>query len=281
MKLAVLGNCQAQILEGLFTAGSPGFAVQCLPPNYTLTEAMADSTLALLDTCDLVLAQRVAADFHLPGLRPAAMRDRLGPRVLTWPNIYFDGYFPGVRYLYLEGWHKVGSPLGEYHLQVVMDCFRRGETAAAATAALCGPLALGAEADPFEASFAALQAREQGLDVRISDFLRAQVLAQPCCFTPNHPRRFVLVEMCRRLAAAAGLPFAEPNGAHELDSIQIPPWPAVVQRYHPGFPAPPRFMGVEVTEVRHGLVQLGGPREYWPAELVEQFYRIYDLALPH
>ncbi len=281
MKLAVLGNCQAQILEGLFTVGSPGVAVQCLPPNYTLTEAMADSTLAVLDSCDLVLAQRVAEDFPLPWLRPSALRARLGRRMVTWPNIYFDGYFPGVRYLYLEGWHKVGSPLGEYHLQVVMDCFQRGETAASATAALCGPAALGPEADPVAASLAALQAREQGLDVRISDYLGAQVLAQPCCFTPNHPRRFVLVEMCRRLAGAGGFRFAEPNGAQELDSIQIPPWPAITQRHHLGFPAPPRFIGVEVTAVRPGLVELGGAREYWPAELVEQFYRIYDLALPH
>jgi hypothetical protein len=209
------------------------------------------------------------------------LRAALGSKVTIWPNLYFDGYTPGVHYIYLDGWGKLLSPLEDYHLPQVVDAFRAGAGACEAARMLTtGPAA--AE-DSFDASLAELAAREVEVDVKISDYVGQMVVAQRCFYTPNHPKNIMLAEMGRRLAATAGIAFdavmAASGFAARLDRIYIPASYAIVQRHQLRFDHVTLYRGREVAGVCPGEVTLGMPRCFDVQELVDRFYMIYQKAL--
>ena len=280
-RVAIIGNCQAQMLEAMFTVFASDVQVARLTPNFQMGDADREPVLATLAEADIIFAQRVAGAFHLPWLTPTSLKRAFGNKVWIWPNIYFDGYTPGVHYIYLNDWGKLSSPLDDYHLQDVVDAYHAGATAADATHRLIA--AESGATDSFAASLDELRQRERETDVTISDWLATAVGQRRCFYTPNHPYNGTLAEMARRLAAAASIAF---NAAHaaeaftkRLDRIYIPSSPAVVRRHALQFDRILLFRGVEVTVVAPRNVTLGAPRCYDPITLVEQFYRIYDVAL--
>jgi hypothetical protein len=269
------------MLESMFMTFAPGVQVERLPPNFQMREADRQTVLATLAQADLIFAQRVSAGFQLPWLTPASLKQAFGGIVWIWPNIYFDGYTPGVEYLYLANWGKLSSPLEDYHLREVAEAYRAGaspkEAAQRLIASAAGPL------DPFVASLAELRKRELETDIPISDWLAQEVSEHRCFYTPNHPYNKILAEMGRRLAAAGDIPFdatqAAESFAARLDRIYIPALPAVVRRHALRFDHVPLYRGLEVTDVAPGNITLGAPRCYDLATLIDRFYRIYDVAL--
>jgi hypothetical protein len=280
-RVAIIGNCQAQMLEAMFTVFASDVQVARLTPNFQMGDADRDAVLATLAQADSIFAQRVAGAFHLPWLTPASLKRTFGNKVWIWPNIYFDGYTPGVHYIYLNDWGKLSSPLEDYHLKEVVDAYRAGANANGATHRLIAG-ASGAT-DSFAASLDELRQRECETDVTISDWLATAVGQRRCFYTPNHPYNGTLAEMARRLAVAASIAFNAARAAEafttRLDRIYIPSFPAVVRRHALQFDRILLFRGVEVTAVAPGKITLGAPRCYDPITLVDQFYRIYDVAL--
>jgi hypothetical protein len=124
MRVVVFGNCQAQLLESLIETACPGTTIDKVPPVFVLTDADQDLIGSKLQSADVIFAQRISDDYHLGWARTREIKATYGEKVVSWPNIYFDGYFPDVRYLYLGGWNKVQSPLEDYHLDSVIACFK-------------------------------------------------------------------------------------------------------------------------------------------------------------
>ncbi len=282
-RLAILGNCQAQMLEGMFSQYAADVQIDRFPPNFKMQACDEAAVRATLEKADIVFAQRVSPDYQLPWLTPEALRATLGSKVTIWPNLYFDGYTPGVHYIYLPGWGKLSSPLEDYHLAEVANAFRAGASASEAARLLAaGPASV---EDGFDASFAELAAREADVDVRISDYLERVVGMHRCFYTPNHPKNVMLAEMGRRLAAAAGIAFdaamAASCFATRLDRIYIPASSATVRHHKLRFDHVSIYRGVEVTGVCPGQVTLGRPRSFDVQALVDRFYMIYQEALIH
>lgn len=278
-RLIVLGNCQAQLMETLLAAGlGEAVALDCLQPVFLLEEEARAEIERKLDDAAVIFAQRTAADYHVEWLRTSALRERYGSKLLAWPNVYFDGYFPDVRYVYLERWGKLQGPLDDYHLGGVIASYTGGAsvTEAARTAEEAS-----FDEDPFAASLARLAQREADVDVRISDFVGAVAGERRAFYTPNHPYNFVLIEMCRRLAEAAGLGFAAEKAAAvetKLDRIYIPTYPSIRRNRNLPFDRVPLYRGLEVGPIRDFAVGLGVPRSMPLRELVASYFRIYDQA---
>ena len=261
-------------------AAIPGAQVTRLEPNYTMTEARKDAILAVLDDADFIFAQRTSRAFYLEWLTPRSLRERYPEKCFIWPNIYFEGNFPGTHYIYKGGLGKILSPLEDYHLKPLVDAWRAGAGVAEAVEAF---MSAGLDSgDPFEASFAELERREQEIDVKISDFLRAKAPLRRCVYTPNHPHNDVLAVVGSRLAAKAGLDFNREAAAaipYKLDKIFLPSFPAIVRARSLPYDNRTVFRGVEIA-ITEKAVELGGPREYTTEELVAAYWKIYDKFAP-
>jgi hypothetical protein len=276
-RILILGNCQAQLLEAMFLHAAPGVALQRFPPVFEMTSLDEGPVARAMAAADVVFAQRTAADFPLRWLTPAALRAALGARAVIWPNVYFDGYFPGTQYIYRAGGEKLQSPLEDYHLAPFVAAFRRGEGPEAAARALFEPPG----DDPLDVSLAELERREAECDLRIGDVLRDTAARRRPCYTPNHPTNEVLSALGARMAAHAGVAFDRAAAAAfgpKLNRIYIPAFPGIVRRLGLPFDQVTVFRGREVLAAGAGGVRLGEGRSFLVEELAAAFWRVYEAA---
>jgi hypothetical protein len=278
-KIVIIGNCQAQFLEGLFSTAST-LEVDRVAPNFELTEAAREGVSDKLSHASAIFIQRTSDDFGLEWLRSRGVSNDYAGKTWVWPNIYFDGYFPNTRYIYLNKWGKLLSPLEDYHLSPVLEAWKAGQTVAQAVARLqedrCNV------ADPFETSFAQLRGREKDCTVSISDHLEVAVRKSKCFYTPNHPHTALLIEMARRLAVAAEIPFDIAKASswpYELDRIDLPTFEWVRKQYQLGFEPSSLYKGRAIDEIGDHAINLGETKLYTTEEVVEALYRIYQAAL--
>ncbi len=266
------------MLEGILSTGLPGYTVLRLPPVFELTDDNQDDVLSTLQQSDYIFSQRVAPDYQLKWVRPAWLKEAFPGKVAIWPNLYFDGYFPDVQYVYLQPYGKLQGPLDDYHLRRVLDAHKAGRSLASAIEEIVEVVPA---PDPFSTSIGQLTSREMDVDVRISDFLVNEVTRRRAFYTPNHPYNFVLIEMARRLASRAGLPLdqeAAERFDYRLDKIYIPVQPAIARSEGVTFVEEGTFRGRVVEAVTPSSIQLGLTKDYQTAEIVEEFYNLYDVV---
>jgi hypothetical protein len=281
IKLVISGNCQAQLLEGMFATAAPDVSLTRLEPVFKMREERKEQVLQAMSDADFIFMQRTSKNFFLPWLTPGALRAAFGAKCIVWPNIYFDGYFPDTGYIYKHGIGKLVSPLEDYHLAPLIAARRLGMDVAGAVRQIERFDAAGGAC--FEASFAELERREQDVDVPISDFLRAEAARRRIVYTPNHPYNDVLAEIGARLARKAGIAFdqdAASRFSYRLEHIYLATFPSIVHELSLPFDAATVFRGVEVSEVAPDRITLGARRDYSLPELVEAYWRIYETIAP-
>lgn len=278
--IVIIGNCQAQFLEGLFASADCTLKVDNVPPNYMLTEADRDAIQSKMDAASVIFIQRTADDFDQDWLRSSAVLNRYAGKTWIWPNLYFDGYFPKTRYVYLANWGKLQSPLEDYHLPPVLQAYKAGQSVEQAATRLredpCGTPA------PFEASLDSLRQREKDCTVTISDYVENAVYKTKCFYTPNHPHTFLLVEMARRLAQAAEVPFNVSQAMtfpYKLDKVDLPVFDWIMKQYQLGFDCQDRYKGLSIERINSNSVTFGGTEFYDFVAVSQKFYEIYKAAL--
>ena len=279
VSVGFLGNCQAQSLEAWVSKTATDVEVVQFDPVWLVREIDFAEYQERFRRCDIIFAQRVAEDYPIEWLRTSALKANFGERVLTWPNVYFDGYFPGLRYLYLGPAGKQLGPLDEYHYDFLIDAHRRQLSVEESVRYLTTDRVFEFSAEPIHQSLAHLIAREADLDVVMSDFIIQNLGARRSMFSMNHPCNHILKELMLRLMARANL--MDRLGSidefqYTLDKIVIPFHPAIAARYHLiDDLCRTAFKGVRV-DFSDGEITVGGTREYAASDLVECYFRCYD-----
>lgn len=270
MRVAVIGNCQADLFAGLIRAGSAAETVT-FRPNYELQASDAAPILEQLSNVDVVFAQRVSSTYGVDWLRPASLRSTVGDNVFIWPNVYFDGYYPDVQYLYGPT-GKITGPLDDYHFASVL---RQGANAASAD-----DLPLPVVGDPnsaFEASLQNLFRREADCDVSISSYVAAHAHRSLAFYTPNHPATFIMRELVRRSMHVANVDFdVELSRSYtwELDNVIIRPHDPIIATFGLAWTVHVPYRGL-VPDGSGGF-QLGSRHEWMQADLFRSFRNLYS-----
>jgi hypothetical protein len=244
-----------------------------------VTQKDRDAVLSDFSHSDFILTQRVAGDFGVDWVRISRLREIFGDRVIVWPNVYFDGYYPDVRYIYTQQHGKVIGPLSDYHFGTILQAFKSGKTEREAADRFKSQHILSVFSDPAGRSLGEIRGREKDCDVAISDYIEDLFSKSMIQFTPNHPRSHVLVELARRLCVRLGLDHGLDKEVflEELDSIYLPPYPAIAERY--GFPFEGgRLRGAELV-FEKGSVLLGAPKTYDVEEAIAEYYKVYSILL--
>ncbi|WFT83207.1 WcbI family polysaccharide biosynthesis putative acetyltransferase [Methylobacterium sp. CB376] len=278
-RIGFLGNCQAQTLDALSRHLGADFEFVEFSPVWLYTEQDEDRVLTQANRCDILFCQRIAEDYGVAFLRTSRLKAVMRERCFSWPNVYFEGYFPTIGYIYTSR-GKITGPLSDYHLPIIREGWQNGRPVQAIVADITspdGPLFAG---DPAGASLAELESREEGLDIKMSDFIAERFREQKLFFTPNHPRDEVLFELLRRMMRAAGLnnPSSDRVGTfpYTLDSIQIPVMSGFFQRYGGSIQESDTIRGREISLEPETIGETATPRNYDWQGLIETYFRVYD-----
>ncbi|WP_292052412.1 MULTISPECIES: WcbI family polysaccharide biosynthesis putative acetyltransferase [unclassified Brevundimonas] len=287
MKIVFIGNCQAQALTQITHFLGLGAELVIVPPVFDLGSFNTPEIKEKIYSADVVFSQRVNDDYPAEFVRPSVLRQELGDKVVIWPNIYFDGYFPGVRYVYAQSGAKLTGPLSDYHFLQIQKSYAEGASVQEAWEAFTSPRASEVlPADPIGDSIANLRHREQDVDVKMSDYIEANAFRTKMFYSMNHPTDEVLLEALRRMVAHAGIDLKVPDYdpslfdgyPYSLNEIDLPILPFVQTLYD--MPASPIGTIVGRELVFDGTIHGAGPepQTFTGVELIEAFYKVYESA---
>lgn len=278
VNLAIFGNCQAEYLRLIFSFASPGINLIETPLSFAC-EISQMELWQRLKGADIVLAQRTVASKETPWATSAWIKDRFGDRVIIWPVLYFDGYFPGVRYYRIPGLGSVPSALDGYHFQQIIDGHAQGLTVEATAERLQSARTT---EHPFFQSLKQLRQREADCDMPFSELIRSGMRREKLFATPNHPNKVFMLSVASQVAATLGFPFDGPAAAAqvgEISQVSIPVLSWVQSRYKLGWCSDATFSGIELERDDSSLYRKGGFRTYSTVSLVEKFFEVYDAVL--
>jgi hypothetical protein len=271
-------------MEMMLGIAAPDLEIIRLDPVFAMQPSDKDRVYSSLADADFIFTQRISNEYNIDWLASEEIRRAFGAKVSVWPNIYFDGYFPGVRYIYLAGWGKLLSPLGEYHFEQIRAAHAAGKPAQEAAEAFAGERLFETSPDPIGGSLDQLRAREADVDTPISDVIADSLASARQFYTPNHPVNELLGAMLQRLAARVDIRFDSAKAVaapYRLDECYIAASPAIVHRFDFPFDREASYRGREIASVGAYTIELGPVRNYDIGSLVEAFYRLYDAVRAH
>jgi hypothetical protein len=270
MRIQVIANCQARPISNLL----PRLLLDCetLEPIILHLAKPEDRKehLEQIANADLIFAQLTQDAFRAAHLSTPALKEKFGEKVVVWPNIFFMGQQPYLRYFTHNKLGRMMGPLEAMHdLRLYHSWKSTGRVDPAAIE----------KSDPDFVDFARktslkeLQTKEAKCDVAISDFLTSQADREPLFYTFNHPNLTVLGEMARRILTHVGettAPLLNEEGRGEpLSRYQVPSsWTRQGAEYQGD-----RF----VIDPDRGAQRLPGtPQRYSLEALCQAYQEVYD-----
>jgi hypothetical protein len=249
------------------------------PPVWLIEEEHVPEIIERIEKVDFLFSQRLSDDFARPDLATSRLKARFGSKCISWPNAYFDGYFPGISYRYHPGGRILG-PLDEYHWDPIEANFQAGRSIADCVKEMETEAIFARFANPIADSLTRLGEREAGLDVVISDYVSSRLHLVRLFYSMNHPVNTLVRELMDRLFGEICErrriePLAE--FGFPLDKIVLPILPAIAKRFKIDFASDESIKGVAVNFSRNEYYVTDQTKFYTLAELVECFYRTYEV----
>ena len=279
LKVGFLGNCQAQAMESWTSHARDSLEIVNFPAIWLLNEQDVGKILEDIEICDYVFTQRLSDDFTWPDLATSRLKGEFGSKLISWPNAYFDGYFPGVSYRYKSDGRILG-PLDEYHWDPIENSFLAGESVDECVARLNSDAIFELYPDPIAKSLQRLGDREVGLDVVISDYIASNLHNQRLFYSMNHPVNSLILEIIERLFGLIGeRKRVSDIGAFgfPLNKIILPVLPSIASQRHINFSDRDSIKGIKVCFGDEGYQISDEAEEYDYSSLVECFYKIYEI----
>jgi hypothetical protein len=207
-KFAVYGNCQAGPIAKLLLnneAFKQQFELVNFPnPVYMMSNKDWPEILQVLEDIDLLIFQQVGDAFgHLLSSEHLAANVKPGAIKVSYPSIYFNGYFVEVDYL--RGLPGTVNQFSEYHDMNVALNYLNSDTPQQAI-----EKSLAQIQDPdfysprdvlsrVQLSIDELKSREADLDTHVATFVEEHWQTGQLFFSVNHPARQIMLEICYQI----------------------------------------------------------------------------------
>ncbi|WP_226702104.1 WcbI family polysaccharide biosynthesis putative acetyltransferase [Microbulbifer elongatus] len=232
------------------------------PPVHLIDPSRQHYYAGQLTHCDLVVYQPIIDENKFGPLCARRIVNFLSEssRAITFPSMYFDGYFPTMASM-----PGVKSALNGVHDYFILKSYLSGLSADETVTAIQEGECLAAEnvSQACVQSIDALAAREERLacDVKISSFIRSNYRSQKLFHQFNNPAASVVKEVCDQICQLLEISTESMRLLDVLDEIQAPIYP---------------FVKAALDLKFEFISGVNGEQNVDLADMVEYNYRIYS-----
>ena len=267
-KILVIGNCQARPVTKLMQ-GTGSF--DCLPPILLQLSRPehAGEHQTLIDAADIIFAQLTVDTFEPAHLRSSQIKSQYPDKTIIWPNVFYSGQQPYLRYMTHLTEGRILGPLEALH---DIRIFRKWLIQSGRLRQADWVEAPGFMESAGAASLQELKSREQKCDVAVSDLIQDTPEGERLFFTFNHPSNWLLARVSERMLNQRGASYVieEKNDPEYLSRYIAPS----VWTGNTAYPEP--YRGVNVVLKDDKTVEVEGLREYTLHELEDAFMACYE-----
>ena len=269
MQVQVIANCQARPISTLLSKKATDIKTQDPIILHLSKPEERDAHLAQIEKADVVFAQLTSDAFQPQHLSSKELKERFGDKVVIWPNIFYVGQQPYLRYFTHPQLGRLMGPLEALH---DIRLYKSWKDTGYVNGDVLGDYDAGFLTGVRATSLAELVGKEAKCDVIISDFITQHEDDAKLFLTFNHPSNLVLSQMADRLLDHIGQSdvSCQDDTPHELLGRYLVPsvWGGSEAKYQGE-----KFMIDEYQNVQ----RVPGPaHSYSRSELCAAFQKIYD-----
>lgn len=205
VKLAVYANCQSGPLMAILSRISDNLEFIRIPPVHTLDPHNFGYLEDLIGTVDVVIHQPIGKAYK--NICIQSLKDRFPSKTyISFPSIYFSGYFPGLMYLRHPKGGVVSGWLGAYHDSRVIEGFLSGQSIWSTVDCLMAP----GEGTQrlLKSLFEENDRREEDCDIKINGYVKEHFTSRRLFHVFNHPSNELLVEVAKQVLQLLNRPIA-------------------------------------------------------------------------
>ncbi|MFC3124019.1 WcbI family polysaccharide biosynthesis putative acetyltransferase [Pseudoroseomonas globiformis] len=229
LKVAILGNCQGEFYQNLFGLHKDLFQVQRTKMLFLQGSDYSDEFHSIVDNSDYVVSRYFGHGLKFLPAVTSNLRERLGKKLIVFPNIYYSGYFPDFFVPYTMKGKPVGGLAGDYHSRTIHNAYKQRMSEKEAADAVLSPELRKTYQDAVASSLAYLKEREDESDVKVSDLVVDGRGGMRDLYTYNHPTNQVMFRVFERITERMGVgPLrieGDPLVRATLDGVVLPIYP--------------------------------------------------------
>ncbi|MEI6334663.1 MAG: WcbI family polysaccharide biosynthesis putative acetyltransferase [Methylococcaceae bacterium] len=194
MNFTVIANCQSGPIGTIISSMSQKLKYKPVKPIYLVNATDLIDYDKVIETTEIIIHQPIGLKFNQFAIEKIKLRfpDKL---YISFPSLYFLGYWPGMMYLRKPGGGTMKGILGDHHDQRIVSAFLEGKSVMQTTQLLSEPV----QNDFFEKEFLKLKTREESLDVKSSKFLIENFQRTKLFHVMNHPSNYLLIHVAMQI----------------------------------------------------------------------------------
>lgn len=228
----IYGNCQAEAMRALFLE-VPDFAqrfeIAPVPAVHLVRPQDVSAVHVALSHASLVIAHTVRSGYRGLALGTTDIAPAISGQIVRVPPLYYEGHFPFQVYVHADGELGTPAPRTDYHDLRFAYCAAQGWNDEQAIAWLNTYRPPDAALRSIAAASAArMRARDDEVDIPISQAMDDLLLTRRGFFTVNHPCNDLLRVIVGRVVERLGMsPSYSRSAPESLGHVVTPIEPAV------------------------------------------------------
>jgi hypothetical protein len=221
MIISVLGNCQAGPISDLLSQHKDIKTINKFIIHLS-DNSSRDSDIKKFNESNFILAQNTSDEFQPEHMSSKWLRNKYKEKVIIWPNIFYIGQQPFIRYMTSKKGRFQG-PLGDYHhLKIILNWIEKKYN--------------NINKDLFDSDYINkiskqslndLESKEGHCDINISEDIHKNINNELLFFSFNHPSAFLLNKIYKKILKEINLPFQEANFKSKLEPLSTYIMPSI------------------------------------------------------
>lgn len=280
-KVIILANCQARPIAKYITELSEECEVIEIGIVHLLNDEQKEYFHKKFDEADFIVAQQVSSNYPCQFVTTKSLLEKYSSKVISIVNLYFSGYNPELRYVRIPGQGTLKGPLGDYHIETFIDCWKKG-LSVADTVQLYNNIDYHNKIykNSIDNSLKELRKREAETELNISDYIQENLSKKKLFHTMNHPSEALLVKYSEMILERIGVDYkkSQPDVSmkESLGVFRLPTNPYITTLISDNMQNTDLFKGVKIEVDTDGDVKIIKNSEYDLEGIIRAFYEVYN-----
>jgi hypothetical protein len=198
LKFCVLANCQTGPLSILIERICPTMERVRLPAIHTLDIKNPKFLWDVISKVEVIIHQPISDSFQELGINALKLKFP-NKHYISFPSVYFDGYFPNLMYLRKPSGGTLKGVLGDYHDSRIIEGVISEQSTEVIFNKFVQKHSYEEVLNNINISLKNLSLRENDLDVKITSYIKENVFKKRLFYVFNHPVNEILIFIASRI----------------------------------------------------------------------------------
>lgn len=198
LKFCVLANCQSGPLSILIERICPTMERVPLPAIHTLDVKKPEVLWGIISQVEVIIHQPISDAFQDLGIN--ALKFKFPTKhYISFPSVYFDGYFPNLMYLRKPSGGTLKGIIGDFHDSRIVKGVICEQSIEIIKNKFIKKHPYDEVLTNINKSLENLSSRESDLDVKITSYIKDNVFKKRLFYVFNHPVNEILIYIASRI----------------------------------------------------------------------------------